>query len=199
MQPNIIENFISEESCKLINNYLAPKTKVLEGDESHPMGKRYYSIFNREKQYFFNSGMPVDSTDKIVFDLINLIQKSISTYFNMPPNEIKIRSMQYTLLENGQSLPMHHDWGVSRCEVYSSILYLNDDYTGGEVVFYDDDRTKGTTYSPKTGTLLYFPGTEKYHHEVMPVRSGSRSNFVIFFEGITEKKNSDQVKIRYED
>jgi len=107
--------------------------------------------------------------------------------------------MEYALLEKGQSLSIHDDAGVSKCDVYSSILYLNDDYTGGEVVFYDDDRTKGTTYSPKTGTLLYFPGTEKYHHEVMPVRSGSRSNFVIFFEGITEKKNSDQVKIRYED
>lgn len=53
---------------------------------------------------------------------------------------------------------------------YAAIIYLNQDYTGGQIYF------PGFRMIPEisTGTLAIFPGTLDYLHGVTPVRSGTR-------------------------
>ena len=67
--------------------------------------------------------------------------------------------------------------------VCTAIIYLNDDYEGGEI-FYPD---LGKSYKPKAGTLIVHPGD--FLHEVKPVISGSK---YIIAMGLTEdsKKNT---------
>ena len=50
----------------------------------------------------------------------------------------------------------------------SSVLYLNDDYEGGETFFKD-----GTIVKPKRGRILVFDGL-KYYHGVKQVTKGTR-------------------------
>lgn len=65
-------------------------------------------------------------------------------------------------------------------QVITTMLYLNDDYEGGEIFFED----LGLLYKPRAGTAIIFPG--QYQHEVKPVISGSR--YVIGIGTTTEKE-----------
>lgn len=67
----------------------------------------------------------------------------------------------------GESLKAHHDGiynlktnsGHPRRDV-SSVLYLNDDYEGGELNFVNQK----LKIKPKAGTVVLFPSTEKFVH-----------------------------------
>lgn len=52
----------------------------------------------------------------------------------------------------------------------SVVLYLNDDFEGGEFVFPD----LHMKLSPKAGLLLCFPSSHHYRHGVLPVTKGER-------------------------
>jgi hypothetical protein len=53
---------------------------------------------------------------------------------------------------------------------YSSVLYLNDDYEGGELFFPEFD----LTIKPKLGDLVTFPTNSMYIHAVKEVKHGTR-------------------------
>jgi predicted 2-oxoglutarate/Fe(II)-dependent dioxygenase YbiX len=66
-------------------------------------------------------------------------------------------------------LPAHSDHGISS-RVLSALLYLNDDYEGGNIKF----EHAGVTLKPEAGSLLFFPSNYIYVHEVSAVTSGIR-------------------------
>ena len=59
---------------------------------------------------------------------------------------------------------------------HSSILYLNDDYQGGEIEFKDSKLIK-----PTAGELVYFVGDGETEHGVRRVISGERHALVSFY------------------
>lgn len=52
----------------------------------------------------------------------------------------------------------------------SILLYLNEDFTGGELSF----RQFNYRYRPRAGDLVFFPSHGHYAHQALPVRSGVR-------------------------
>lgn len=60
--------------------------------------------------------------------------------------------------------------------LYSSIVYLNDDYKGGDIHFTGHN----ITISPSAGSLLLFPATTMYPHEVKEITLGNRYTFTLF-------------------
>lgn len=53
---------------------------------------------------------------------------------------------------------------------YAALVYLNDDYEGGEIFFPDHD----IIIKPETNEFISFPGTRYYVHGVKEVTKGSR-------------------------
>lgn len=53
---------------------------------------------------------------------------------------------------------------------YAVLLYLNEDYQGGEIYFPE----YGLEIKPEKNELIFFPGTEYYLHGVKEVVSGHR-------------------------
>ena len=66
-------------------------------------------------------------------------------------------------------LRAHQDQGVST-RVLSVLLYLNDDYEGGEIEFMHSK----IKIKPEPGSVLFFPSNFLYVHEVYPVTKGPR-------------------------
>ena len=54
--------------------------------------------------------------------------------------------------------------------VVSSVLYLNDDYEGGELYFPLFD----VTYKPDAGSLVLFPSYYTYEHGAKPIKKGTK-------------------------
>ena len=61
--------------------------------------------------------------------------------------------------------------------VYSALLYLNENFIGGDLVF-----TKiGMSVSPKQGQLIMFPAGSDYAHKTTRIMSGVKYILAIFF------------------
>lgn len=172
MQPIVIDKFITKETAEYINNYLRPKAQ----NHSNPKGFLNLPL----NPLNFNSNKDLES--KIVHDLLNLIIDSISSKFGFSKSYLKLDRAFYQVLQEGESLATHADILI---EVdYSALLYLNDDYEGGEIVFYDRlpfNSNNGTSYKLDKGTLVYFKGDEKHQHEVKEVISGERASLILFY------------------
>ena len=60
---------------------------------------------------------------------------------------------------------------------YTGLVYLNDKFTGGELVFPDRD----VVIVPKPGLFVGFPSNHKFVHAVPRVLSGKRYSLPIWF------------------
>jgi predicted 2-oxoglutarate/Fe(II)-dependent dioxygenase YbiX len=70
----------------------------------------------------------------------------------------------------------------------TTTMYINDDYDGGDVEFFVDD--KYYPYKPEAGDILIFPSTEPYYHGVKTIKNGNKffiRNFIqYYYEGSEE-------------
>jgi hypothetical protein len=197
MKPQIIENFIGKDTCEYINSYMKESNLLdLEGrciiyvnEESGSNAvcmnwtPEIFSLLNSLR----NKGMQ----DSLIYDLFNLIGKNMSNVFGFKNSDIIYETSHYKSFgvekigtgvgsdkigENGQDAHCDH-WGEGG-KIYTAILYLNDQYEGGAVTFYENQQLDNpTTYNPKTGSLIFFDGYTS--HSVENVLSGERSNFVL--------------------
>lgn len=100
-----------------------------------------------------------------------IVDNNIITYFS------NIRMNKYT---PGARMRKHIDHITSLFDgttkgipVLSIVGMLNDDYKGGEFIFWDDYEVK-----LKAGDILIFPSNFMYSHEVKPVTEGTRYSYV---------------------
>lgn len=68
----------------------------------------------------------------------------------------------------GTELISHFDKYSDKLVEYAAVLYLNNDYAGGELFF----PKLGIEVVPDPGTLIIFPSTEEFEHGVRPVKEG---------------------------
>jgi hypothetical protein len=71
-------------------------------------------------------------------------------------------------MQPGVQLTAHTDQHTDPSIRYATIIYLNDDYSDGELFF----PNLNIQLKPKTGTLLFFAGNEEYKHGVKMVGEG---------------------------
>jgi predicted 2-oxoglutarate/Fe(II)-dependent dioxygenase YbiX len=108
-------------------------------------------------------------------ELFGALDRTLSHYstelYPFAEKNIKSREKTMHLLKYDKTghLPAHQDQGIST-RVLSVLLYLNDDYEGGEIEF----RHSGLKFKPEAGSVLFFPSNFLYVHEVYPVTKGPR-------------------------
>ena len=71
-------------------------------------------------------------------------------------------------MQDGVELKAHTDQYTDPSIRYATIIYINDDYNGGEIFF----TNKNLELKPKPGSLLIFPGNDEFNHGVRHVQSG---------------------------
>jgi hypothetical protein len=119
------------------------------------------------------SGTINESFRKINNRYSELVQTLIGGYVNNFGIDEQIFDTEpYVLLKynGGQKYDAHYDGGSASKRCVSIILYLNDDYTGGELEFVNF----GIKVKPKAGTFYVFPSGYAYRHIAHPVESGTK-------------------------
>jgi len=71
-------------------------------------------------------------------------------------------------MQEGVELKPHTDQDTDPSIRHAAILYLNEEYSKGEIFFSNHN----IELKPKTGSLLLFPGTKDYNHGVRHVGPG---------------------------
>ena len=75
---------------------------------------------------------------------------------------------------DGQSYKPHYDGSTRLGRAISALVYLNDDYEGGEIEFVHF----GIKIKPQPGMLILFPSNYAYTHVAHPVTQGTKYNLV---------------------
>lgn len=153
-----IPNFISSDLCdQIISNLISSTSSSIQ------WGDRTYR----------DNGSLLSPLGKMIQDQIEL---SFQTSVEMVQNPFVIK------WSKGQSMGLHvDDLGIDNYHI-TGLIYLNDDYTGGEISF----ATQGITLKPSKGDLVIFPGNLHYAHEVKEVLSGQRYTIPVWCKFINQ-------------
>ena len=107
-------------------------------------------------------------------DVIKDTQKFINKTFDL---NLKVSQAQTQNWHVGTSSPLHvHDHNNREDCVYTSSIYLNDNFRGGE--FY----TQKDKIIPEPGLMLFFNG-QKIKHGVKKVLKKDRKTIIIWWKG----------------
>jgi len=168
------DNFINIEQCKTLINY----------QENHSP--------NDMSKGFWDSRI-VTSYDGQVKEIVDYIHNKIisacSKFYNEPTIYLEFSNLVYW--GAGMKLEPHADnfWinepqkpHYSPHRDYSSVLYLNDDFEGGETYFPDYNYC----ITPKTGKLIIFKSGAEHIHGVKEITSGKRYTMATWY---TRNKN----------
>lgn len=129
---------------------------------------------------------------------IDLCRKKITDVITKSYGE-KIYPHLSTLVmwKEGKSMAAHKDNGYENdkhilwMRKYSAILYINDDYDGGETfVLKENSREPEIVNKPKKSSLLCFRSDDSCLHGVQKVTSGNRLTFAMWF---TTEENHKEV------
>lgn len=76
----------------------------------------------------------------------------------------------------GTHFNIHADHGPSYNCTVSAVIYINDDYEGGDLKF---PRLDNLVYKPKVGDIAVFPSNYIYEHASLPMVSGTKYCVVV--------------------
>jgi len=76
----------------------------------------------------------------------------------------------------GKHFRIHADHGPAYNCTVSAVIYINDDYEGGELQF---PRLDNLVYTPKSGDIAVFPSNYVYEHASLPMKSGTKYCVVV--------------------
>lgn len=121
-----------------------------------------------------------DDVYNIYSDVQTRLQKCLDDYCSNY-NNIKMEFMEsinFVKYEKNHHFQVHSDHGFSYICTISSVMYLNDEYEGGELYFpYLDVKIK-----PEYGDIVLFPSTFIYAHASLPIVSGTKYSAVTMFD-----------------
>jgi Rps23 Pro-64 3,4-dihydroxylase Tpa1-like proline 4-hydroxylase len=108
------------------------------------------------------------SVRELFFNSFDPIEKNYASSFGIGFSDHD----NYQILKYGvgQKFTNHIDDSLKHHRRISTVYYLNDNYTGGEILFPRFE----ISYKPKANEMLFFPSTYVYNHSVLPVVSGTR-------------------------
>lgn len=163
---HVIENFLSQDECLV--------------------------IYNESKKDIYNKNVTgqwanrLSDPNKTSNDVKNILKSAHIKILEIAKNFYNV-DLEFISFDEGQSIVKwptgssmdeHIDDFSTFHNHIASLLYLNDDYEGGEIRFVDYD----FTIKPKSGTLILFPGNKYYSHEVLKVKTGERYVSPLWFK-----------------
>jgi len=173
MQPTVVPNFISKEDAEYLNKYLKSKSTM---NPHNLLNVALYPVYLNN----YEDGQKAH-------ELVEFVIYSVLEKFEL--EDLDVSRAMYQILQKGDELGYHTDayGGVDGYDEahYSALVYLTDDYEGGEILFYDqlpDGSETSVAYKPEIGTLIYFKGDRNTPHSVNKVISGERSNIILFYK-----------------
>lgn len=161
----VVPNFLSNEEIDYLMSHVDEKRMVSFVSQKDNEGNPTSWIHNYE------GIMDKDNVFKRILDKI----KKTYDYQNINP---KYTSLNITRWDAGTKLSLHvDDLGYLTENHIPALVYLNDDYEGGQLNF----PTHNLNIKPNKGDLIIFPGNMHYPHEVKEVISGTRYTLSVWF------------------
>lgn len=164
-KPFVIDDFITPEDAEILVSEMKSPSEV----------NPYPEYF---KTRFGGTGFPYNNRVNTI--LKKYAQKSCEVHKSLFPEEKKeiltFKAFGCTWQPGGYGGVHIDDQPPEEFIQYSTAIYLNDDYTGGEIIF----PRIAYGYQPKKYSAIFFPSDgDRWIHGVSPVESGTRSTLLL--------------------
>lgn len=192
------KGFIKEDVV-FYNNFLTPEEceKIVEifEDEEQPWSmsaffESYGMSIIPNDPILERYGWPKDYWEK----LADRLHKVVEDAHQRPVKPVSSHAQKWQV---GAFAPFHSDntdmegnasaWEKSKLVC---LLYINDDYEGGELDFRDHD----ICIKPKSGQLITFPGGFENIHQVLPVKGSTRHTIGAFWDYAESEYSEERMK-----
>lgn len=181
---NIIENILALDEDETIHPIMSPFEEWKEGSHNEE-GEFEYNVVKGKKKLINLEPINVKGHEKAAKTVRDLVVDPIcdpfdecieiySSIVGVDP-EPASRNLDIRLYNAGEGLRPHGDINHTVQNKYSFVIYLNDDYTGGELDFLD----RNITIKPEAGAILAFPSL--HEHEALPTISGTKWHIPYFW------------------
>jgi len=195
----IVKHFLDDSACDAIRKYGAENMlRLASGNDINP--------------YFNNTTIHIDTVDDSSIQPVMLLNvkrtmKLIETFYSTPTRQY-LDHTNISVWATGAELSAHADnmfWDREEKNyvphrTYSAVLYLNDDFSGGEFCWNDivDKRPIVVdTIKPEKGMLIAFGAGREYVHSVPRVKDGTRWTQPIWLTNDVTKVSSVYQTERY--
>jgi hypothetical protein len=185
---NVYNNAISNHKAKA---YVDTLEKALDGTGSYEwQGARVTNFeevdtsYRNAKDFKFNStglGLRNEENSALydmhqeIFDAVKMCVDDYGRLWGVGISSYE--AFNFVKYEGaGTHFKIHADHGPTYVTTVSIVVYLNDDYEGGEIWF---PRLDNLTIKPKTGDIVVFPSTYIYEHASQDMISGTKYSVVI--------------------
>lgn len=186
----IAQNFLSDEICDEYITYIRNQPEVdlsvFDPQKTNKTGSVEWRV---DKETRDTQTVPIEPILQPLEDLMRYAtQQFLNPFFN-----VRIASSEFPQIlvyHPGGHYKPHIDgeslfndgsgvltWKRNVDRDISMVIYLNDDYEGGEIVF----PQQAISIKPRKGMLLAFPSHHQFLHGVNPVRNGVRYAIVNWF------------------
>jgi Rps23 Pro-64 3,4-dihydroxylase Tpa1-like proline 4-hydroxylase len=166
---------LSKDECdKIISSHL--NTVWENSDVYNERGERI-SLSDHRRCYLVL--VQKKEVDDLIYKAFSSALTEYKKQYSLQP--IVERDTGYTLLKynKGDFYKLHVDGAAyTSSRKISGLLYLNDDYDGGELFF----PRQNYKYKPKTGSVLMFPSIYTHPHESLEILNGTKYAVVTWFE-----------------
>lgn len=188
---NIYENAINENDCQ---EYINTLESTLNGQTQYKWTEA--QVTNSKKPMKFardcsdfkykpeNLG-PLNLENKNLIEMHNKIYQVLKScvddyaqYWGISVNYYE--AFNFVKYEGaGQQFRIHADHGPAYACTVSAVIYLNDNYEGGELYF---PRLDKLTYKPKRGDIAIFPSNYIYEHASLDMVEGTKYCVVVMMD-----------------
>lgn len=154
------------------DEYLTDNTSIPKWQEWSASGDIPY-VFGYQKR--FKEDVDLDKTPDIR-RINNILKEAIVESSNLYADAYQINigelmPISISKYSTTKSMGPHvDDYEDGEDPNISVVLYLNDNYEGGELYFKDQD----VLIKPQAGSIVIFPSVKPYYHESLPVKSGTK-------------------------
>jgi hypothetical protein len=169
----------SVENIKIIPNFLTKEEiEYLMSD----INTRRHVSFVSQKDNEGNALTYIHQYNGLndIYKIIERCKDQICKSYGIEKEKIKAKEQHLNVVKwvEGTYLDLHvDDLGYVTDNHLPVLIYLNDDYEGGEIKF----ETYNLSLKPNVGDFIVFPGNLHYPHEVTKVLSGTRYTLPIWF------------------
>ena len=152
----VVKGFMSKEHADDISNYA----------KNHD--QEFTEFGNGEKEFTFHASFSDENIANLLNDYgLSVLDFVKSNYSGPFPDFDKSKTH---IARFGEGYGMHEHFDSTKPNDIATLIYLNDDYAGGEIYFPD----YGISIKPTAGDLVCFPDTPEYIHGVTAILSGTR-------------------------
>ena len=170
---NLVSKDFIQRMISLTDKKAKKKLKVMKGLNTD---------IRNVKGYHLNFDTP---TNMFYWNIIKKEIERLYGYYSIKfPKMVSSKINQIDLLKysHGGNYKVHVDHQTTAIRTLSVIINLNNNYTGGDLVFTDQKEKEIKRLKLGEGSIVFFPSNFMYPHMIEPIKKGKRYSIVAWLQ-----------------